>query len=69
MIFKKWKFLQQMQMLFVFDVYEFCEVCLHWKDKQGKLPLGYAESRLFHFAAQCFITESTQKVILRHSCV
>jgi hypothetical protein len=28
-----------------------------------------AESRLFLFAAQCFNTESMQKVILWHSCV
>jgi hypothetical protein len=27
------------------------------------------ESRLFLFAAQCFNTESMQKVILCHSCV
>jgi hypothetical protein len=27
------------------------------------------ESRLFLFAAQCFTTESMQKVILWHSCV
>jgi hypothetical protein len=30
---------------------------------------GNAESRLFLFAAQCFNTESIQKVILWHSCV
>jgi hypothetical protein len=30
---------------------------------------GKAESRLFLFAAQRFNTESTQKVILWHSCV
>jgi hypothetical protein len=30
---------------------------------------GNAESRLFLFAAQCFSTESMQKVILWHSCV
>jgi hypothetical protein len=30
---------------------------------------GNAESRLFPFAAQCFDTESMQKVILCHSCV
>jgi hypothetical protein len=30
---------------------------------------GSAESRLFLFAAQCFNTESMQKVILWHSCV
>jgi hypothetical protein len=30
---------------------------------------GNAESRLFIFAAQCFNTESMQKVILWHSCV
>jgi hypothetical protein len=30
---------------------------------------GNAESRLFLFDAQCFNTESTQKVILWHSCV
>jgi hypothetical protein len=30
---------------------------------------GKAESRLFLFAAQCFNTESMQKVILWHSCV
>jgi hypothetical protein len=30
---------------------------------------GNAESRLFLFAAQCFNTESMQKVILWHSCV
>jgi hypothetical protein len=29
---------------------------------------GNAESRLFLFAAQCFNTESLQKVILWHSC-
>jgi hypothetical protein len=29
---------------------------------------GNAESRLFLFAAQCFNTESMQKVILWHSC-
>jgi hypothetical protein len=28
-----------------------------------------AESRLFLFDAQCFNTESMQKVILYHSCV
>jgi hypothetical protein len=28
-----------------------------------------AESRLFLFAAQCFNTESMQKIILWHSCV
>jgi hypothetical protein len=31
--------------------------------------LGNAESRTFLFAAQCFNTESVQKVILWHSCV
>jgi hypothetical protein len=30
---------------------------------------GKAESRLFLFAAQCFNTESMQKVIVWHSCV
>jgi hypothetical protein len=30
---------------------------------------GNAESRLFLFAAQCFSTESMQKLILCHSCV
>src|SRR5215510_13292519 len=30
---------------------------------------GNAESRLFLFAAQCFNTESMQKVFLCHSCV
>jgi hypothetical protein len=30
---------------------------------------GNAESRLFLFAAQCFNTESMQKVILWHICV
>jgi hypothetical protein len=30
---------------------------------------GNAESRLFLFAAQCFNTESMQKVIMWHSCV
>jgi hypothetical protein len=30
---------------------------------------GNAESRLFLFTAQCFNTESMQKVILWHSCV
>jgi hypothetical protein len=30
---------------------------------------GNAESHLFLFAAQCFNTESMQKVILWHSCV
>jgi hypothetical protein len=30
---------------------------------------GNAESRLFLFSAQCFNTESMQKVILWHSCV
>jgi hypothetical protein len=30
---------------------------------------GNPESRLFLFAAQCFNTESTQKVIPYHSCV
>jgi hypothetical protein len=30
---------------------------------------GNAESRLFLFAAQCFNTESMQKVTLRHICV
>jgi hypothetical protein len=30
---------------------------------------GNAESCLFLFAAQCFNTESMQKVILCHSCV
>jgi hypothetical protein len=30
---------------------------------------GNAESPLFLFAAQCFITESMQKVILCYSCV
>jgi hypothetical protein len=30
---------------------------------------GKAESRLFLFAAQCFNTESIQKVFLCHSCV
>jgi hypothetical protein len=30
---------------------------------------GNAKSRLFLFAAQCFNTESIQKVILWHSCV
>jgi hypothetical protein len=30
---------------------------------------GNAKSRLFVFAAQCFNTESMQKVILWHSCV
>jgi hypothetical protein len=30
---------------------------------------GKAESRLFLFSAQCFNTESMQKVILCHSCV
>jgi hypothetical protein len=30
---------------------------------------GIVESRLFLFAAQCFNTESMQKVILWHSCV
>ena len=29
---------------------------------------GKAESRLFLFAAQCFNTESMQKVFLCHSC-
>jgi hypothetical protein len=33
------------------------------------LTFGNAESRLFLFAAQCFNTESAQKVILWHSCV
>jgi hypothetical protein len=33
------------------------------------LTFGNAESRLFLFAAECFNTESTQKVILWHSCV
>jgi hypothetical protein len=30
---------------------------------------GNAESRLFLFVAQCFDTESMQKVILWHTCV
>jgi hypothetical protein len=30
---------------------------------------GNAESRLFLFAAQCFNTESMQKIIVWHSCV
>jgi len=30
---------------------------------------GNAESRLFLFAAQCFNTESMQKVFLCHSCM
>jgi hypothetical protein len=30
---------------------------------------GYAESRLFLFAAQCFNIESMQKVFLFRSCV
>jgi hypothetical protein len=30
---------------------------------------GNPESRIFVFAAQCFNTESVQKVILYHSCV
>jgi hypothetical protein len=30
---------------------------------------GNAESRLFLYAAQCFNTESMQKVMLCHSCV
>jgi hypothetical protein len=30
---------------------------------------GNAESRLFLFPAQCFKTESMQKVILCHRCV
>jgi hypothetical protein len=30
---------------------------------------GKAESHLFLFAAQCFNTESMQKVFLCHSCV
>jgi hypothetical protein len=30
---------------------------------------GNADSRIFLFAAQCFNTESVQKVILWHSCV
>jgi hypothetical protein len=30
---------------------------------------GNAECHLFLFAAQCFNTESVQKVILWHSCV
>jgi hypothetical protein len=30
---------------------------------------GNAESHLFLFVAQCFNTESMQKVILCHSCV
>jgi hypothetical protein len=30
---------------------------------------GNAESSFFVFAAQCFNTESVQKVILCHSCV
>jgi hypothetical protein len=30
---------------------------------------GNAEIRLFLFAAQCFNTESMQKVFLWHSCV
>jgi hypothetical protein len=33
------------------------------------LRFGNAESRLFPFAAQCFITESMQKVILFQLCV
>jgi hypothetical protein len=33
------------------------------------LPFGNAESCLFLFAAQCFNTESMQKVFLCHSCV
>jgi hypothetical protein len=33
------------------------------------LKFGNAEIRLFLFAAQCFNIESTQKVILCHSCV
>jgi hypothetical protein len=33
------------------------------------LTFGNAESRLFLFAAQYFNIESTQKVILCHSCV
>jgi hypothetical protein len=31
------------------------------------LTFGNAESRLFLFAAKCFITESMQKIILCHS--
>jgi hypothetical protein len=33
------------------------------------LTFGNAESRLFLFDAQCFNTESMQKVFLCHSCV
>jgi hypothetical protein len=33
------------------------------------LTFGNAESRLFLFAAQCFNTESMQKIFLCHSCV
>jgi hypothetical protein len=33
------------------------------------LTFDNAESRLFLFAAQCFNTESMQKIILWHSCV
>jgi hypothetical protein len=33
------------------------------------LTFGNAESRLFLFVAQCFNTESVQKVALWHSCV
>jgi hypothetical protein len=33
------------------------------------LTFGNAEGRLFLFAAQCFNIESTQKIILCHSCV
>jgi hypothetical protein len=33
------------------------------------LTFGNAERRLFLLAAQCFNTESMQKVILWHSCV
>jgi hypothetical protein len=33
------------------------------------LAFGNAESRLFLFAAQCYNTESMQKVFLWHSCV
>jgi hypothetical protein len=33
------------------------------------LTFGNAESRLFLFAAQCFNTESMQKVFMWQSCV
>jgi hypothetical protein len=33
------------------------------------LTFGNSESRLFLFVAQCFNTESMQKVFLCHSCV